>query len=208
MSIESVGNSPRPSGQTGACDREDMARLVSGHTGALDDLMARHGPKLLRYLVRSLQNEEEADDLAQETFVRVYQNRASFNPGQRFSTWLYTIASNLVRDRFRYRSRHPQVSLDAEQDTTNQGFIQSFAEPGPTPVERIEANERFGMIRAAVQELPEELRLALILFEYEELSHAEIAAALNCSTKAVETRLYRARQQLRSNLSRVLDGAA
>ena len=199
MSIESVGNAPRPSVPTDACDLEDMARLVSGHTGALDDLMARHGPKLLRYLVRSLQNEEDADDLAQETFVRVYQSRASFHPRQRFSTWLYTIASNLVRDRFRYRSRHPQVSLDAEQETTIE------AERGPTPLEEMETDERVAMIRAAVQELPEELRLALILFEYEELSHAEIAEVLDCSPKAVETRLYRARRQLRERLGRLLD---
>ena len=205
MSIQSADNSPIPSSQTDASDREDMAQLAAGHSAALDDLMARHAPKLIRYLVRSLQDEEDADDLAQETFVRVYRNREKFNPTQRFSTWLYAIASNLVRDRFRYRSRHPEVSLDAEKDSDNESFVSSLEEQRPTPVERMEASERVAMIRAAVQELPEELRLPLILFEYEELSGPEIATVLNCSPKAVETRLYRARRQLRTNLSRFLD---
>src|SRR2546423_4399884 len=95
-------------------DRADMLRLCEGHDAALNQLMERHAPRLFNYLLRSLQNEDDAADLAQETFVRVYQNRTKFNPGLKFSTWLYAIASNLVRTRFRHRSRHPELSLDAE----------------------------------------------------------------------------------------------
>src|SRR2546426_9586813 len=92
----------------------DMTELIEGHDAALNDLMERHGPKLFHYLIRCLQNEEDAADAAQEVFVRVYQNRARFDPRQQFSTWLYAIATNFVKDRYRYRARHPQVSLDAE----------------------------------------------------------------------------------------------
>ena len=90
-----------------------MARLVGGHAASLNELMDRHGERLFHYLVRCLQDDEDAGDLAQETFVRVYQNREKFDARQSFSTWLYAIASNLVRDRYRWRRRHPQVSLDA-----------------------------------------------------------------------------------------------
>src|SRR5260221_13475195 len=99
-------------------DAQDMARLVAGHDSALNDLMERHSPKLFHYLVRRLQNGEKVADLAQEAFVKVFQSRARYDPGQKFSTWLYAIASKLVRDRVRCRSRHPQVSLYATIDAT------------------------------------------------------------------------------------------
>ena len=181
-------------------DRMDMARLVAGHGAALNELMERHAGKLFHYLVRSLQNEEDAADLAQETFVRVYQNRAKFDPGQKFSTWLYAIATNRVKDRYRYRTRHPQVSLDAENEATGENFRESVPEHGPTPGESLQGAERADAVRKAVGQLPEELRTPLLLSEYEELSHAEIGAILNCTAKAVETRLYRARKQLREKL--------
>lgn len=177
-----------------------MERLVAGRDAALNDLMERHGPKLFHYLIRSLQNEDDAADLAQETFVRVFQNRAKCDPKQKFSTWLYAIATNLVKDRYRYRSRHPQVSLDAENEATGGSISDALPEQGPTPRESTQAAERAEAVRKAVGQLPEELRVPLILSEYEELSHGEIGEVLACSAKAVETRIYRARKQLRTSL--------
>jgi RNA polymerase sigma-70 factor (ECF subfamily) len=182
-----------------------MARLASGHDAALNGLMERHAPKLFNYLVRSLQNEEDAADAAQEAFVRVYQNSAKFDTRAKFSTWLYTIASNLVKDRYRHRSRHPQVSLDAENEATGENFRESVPEHNPTPSESLQDAERAEAVRKAVTELPEELRTPLILYEYEELSHAEVGAILDCSAKAVETRIYRARKQLRASLHWLLE---
>ena len=186
-------------------DRTDMARLVAGHDAALNDLMGRHAERLFHYLVRCLQNEDDAADLAQETFVRVYQNRARFDANHKFSTWLYAIATNLVKGRYRYRTRHPQVSLDAENDATGQSFRESVPEGNPTPSESLQGAERAEAVRQAVGQLPEELRTPLILSEYEELSHAEIGEILKCTAKAVETRIYRARQQLRTRLAKLLD---
>jgi RNA polymerase sigma-70 factor (ECF subfamily) len=194
--------------QLDECDRTDMARLVAGHAAALDDLMARHAPRLFNYLVRSLQNEEDAADLAQDTFVRVFQNRTKFDKRMKFSTWLYAIATNLVRDRYRHRKRHPQVSLDAENEATGENFRESVPEQKPTPSESLQSAERAETVRNAVGQLPEELRTPLILSEYEELSHAEIGKVLECSAKAVETRLYRARNQLREKLAQLLEGSA
>jgi len=187
-----------------AQDTEDMVRLAAGHDAALNELMERHGEKLFHYLVRCLQDEEEAADLAQETFVRVYQHRAKFDSGQKFSTWLYTIASNLARDRHRWRARHPQVSLNAENEETGTELGARLAQPEATPRESLETNERVAAIQNAVAALPEELRAPLLLAEYEEKPQAEIAQILSCSVKAVETRIYRARRQLRVALGPLL----
>jgi len=189
---------------TDELDRQDIARLCAGHDSALNSLMSRHAERLFNYLLRQLSNEAEASDLAQETFVRVYQNRARFNPAQKFSTWLYAIATNPLRDRFRWHKRHPQVSLDAENENGG-AILDTIAEDeAASPGERIVAEERAIEVRRAVESLPEELRTALILSEYQDLSHAEIGAVLKCSAKAVETRLYRARAHLRKRLEKVL----
>jgi RNA polymerase sigma-70 factor, ECF subfamily len=185
-------------------DGRDMARLGAGEDAALNALMDRHGQKLFHYLVRSLQDEFEAADLAQETFVKVYQNRAKFDSRQKFSTWLFAIASNLVRDRYRWRSRHPQVSLDSENEETERRLRDLLPAGGPLPDERIQTEERAEVVRKAIASLPEELRQPLLLAVYENLPQAEIALILSCSVKAVETRIYRARQQLRSKLSTIM----
>jgi len=196
-------NTPNPD----ELDVQDMSRLTAGHEAALNSLMERHAGKLFNYLVRCLQNEDDAADAAQETFVKVYQHRARFDLEQKFTTWLYTIAANLVKDRYRWRSRHPQVSLDAESDATGDSFRESLPGNDPLPHERVQTAERSEVIRRAVAALPEELRQPLILAEYEERSHAEIGGILGCSAKAVETRIYRARQQLRVSLGSLLETA-
>jgi len=184
-------------------DREDMARLNAGHDDALNALMDRHSERLFHYLLRQLNNESEAADLAQESFVRVYHNRARFDPAQRFSTWLYAIATNLLRDRFRWHQRHPQVSLDAEHEEAG-SMLNTLPDAAASASEQVEADERANEVRAAVESLPEELRTPLILSEYQGLSHAEIGAVLSCTAKAVETRLYRARNHLRKRLAGML----
>lgn len=178
-----------------------MARLVAGRDGALDSLMERHAQRLYNYLLRVLQNEAEAADLAEESFVRVYEHRARFNPQHRFSTWLFTIATNLTRDLQRSRARHPHVSLENPVGEMEHDFTEVLPDSGLIPGQALEAEERATAVRKAVAALPEELRVPLVLSEYEEKSHAEIAEILDCSAKAVEMRIYRARNQLRQQLS-------
>jgi RNA polymerase sigma-70 factor (ECF subfamily) len=164
--------------------------------------MERHAERLFRYLVRLLQNDTEASDLAQESFVRVFEHRTRYKSAHKFSTWLYTIATNLARDLQRHRARHPQVSLEGQQRESD--FREILPDTGPDPRASLESAERADAVRRAVAELSEDLRLPLVLSEYEDKPHAEIAAILNCSAKAVEMRLYRARQQLRIRLEKVL----
>ena len=109
-----------------------------------------------------------------------------------------------MRDRFRWRSRHPEVSIDASPDGGASDGLGQLPDSCLTPDAGLERTERAEVVRRAIAELPEDLRTALLLSEYEELSHAEIAQILGCSVKAVEMRLYRARQQLRASLSNLL----
>jgi RNA polymerase sigma-70 factor (ECF subfamily) len=181
-------------------DASDMQRLVEGQDSALNSLMERYGERLFHYLIRQLQNEDDAADIAQEAFVRVYQYRAKFNLRQRFSTWLYTIATNLARDRLKWRLRHPQVSLDQKIGETDNSFADALPDSRPLPDDALNSSERAETIRCAIASLPEDLRTALVLSEYELMPNAEIANVLHCSVKAVESRIYRAKQRLRESL--------
>lgn len=174
-----------------------MIRLASGHDAALNDLMERHGGKMMNYLIRCVQNEDAAADLAQETFVRVYQNRGKFDSRRKFSSWLYTIASNQVRDHFRHKARHPEMTMEDD-------LGEKAGSKERSPSEEIQAQERAEAVQAAVAALPDELRVPLILAEYEERSQAEIGEILGCTAKAVETRIYRAKHQLRESLNKLL----
>lgn len=189
---------------TEALDQADMARLAGGQDAALDALMDRHASAIFRFLLRMLGNADDANDLAQETFVRVFQHRDRFRPGARFSTWLYTIAGNLARNHYRWRSRHPDVSLDSATGADSPALSDTLPTAEATPSETALGNERSAAVRTAVGDLPEDLRAAVVLCEWEELSVAAAAAVLKTTPKAVESRLYRARQQLRQMLSRWL----
>ena len=187
-----------------ALDRADMVRLQRGHDAALNDLMGRHATAVFHFLCRMLNNEDDANDLAQETFVRVFRAKASYRPEQRFSTWLFTIAANLARNQIRWRTRHPNVSLNAESDQTEHTLGDTLVSDGPTPKEQALTTERAAAVRAAVNELPGEMREAIVLCEWEERSVVDAAAIIGATPKAVESRLYRARQIRRSELKQWL----
>jgi RNA polymerase sigma-70 factor, ECF subfamily len=183
-----------------ALDRADMERLMAGQDTALNDLMERHATPVFHFLCRMVANEDDANDLAQETFARVFRARANFRLNEKFSTWLYTIAANLARNHFRWRSRHPNVSLDTAADDPEQSLENILPAKDAAPNEQTLDAERAAAVRAEVSRLPEDLREALVLCEWEERSIAEAAAILETTPKAVESRLYRARKQLRDRL--------
>ncbi|MFA6960951.1 MAG: RNA polymerase sigma factor [Opitutaceae bacterium] len=169
--------------------------LRRGDDSALDTLMLRWQVPLRSFLYRHLQNEADALDLAQETFVRIYRHRSNYRDGSKFSTWMFQIALNLCRDHGRRRTHRPLVALDQAPD---------HADPRPAPDSATLNEERTVAVRAAIADLPDHLRTALILFEYEDQSHAQIAAIVAATPKAVETRIARARDLLRQKLTRFL----
>lgn len=183
-----------------ALDRADMQRLAAGEDRALDALMERHARRVFNFLNRLLSNPADAEDLAQETFARLYRARARFNPCQRFSAWLYTIAANLARNHVRWRTRHPEVALEVDHDSATALSQPHRTSAARTPAEQLDDAERAATVRAAVQRLPEVLREVIVLCEWEELSVPEAAAILGTTPKAVESKLYRARERLRESL--------
>lgn len=184
-------------------DAEVMARLRAGEDLALNELMTRWQEPVVRFLYRYTGSEADAVDLAQETFVRVYSHRSSYDGRGRFSTWLFTIAGNLARNHARWKSRHPAISMDAitspESDRT---LGDELSAEGGDPAQEAAQAELSAAVREAVQALPDEQRSATILYEYEGLSYAEIAPILGCTIKAVEKKLYHARQTLREKLAK------
>ena len=170
-----------------------MRRVQGGDEAALGALMERWELPLKGLVGRIVLNASEAEELALETFVRVWQQREKFRAGAEFRPWLFAIAVNLARNRLRWWRRRPTVSLEDWSETED---------GGPRAENRLESAERAAAVRDAVAKLPQELREALVLFEYEQMSHAEIAATVGATPKAVETRIYRAREKLRGALKR------
>lgn len=178
-----------------------MGRLQAGDDLALNEIMGRWKVPLASYLLRQLGSHEDALDLAMETFVRVYESRHRYSPSARFARWLFTIATNLARNHVRWRQRHPEVPFEMDEDETS-STLDRLPDDAPSASSQLATKERALAVREAISDLPTDLRTAILLFEYEDFSHAEIAAVEGCSVKAVETRLYRARQALEQKLAR------
>lgn len=172
-----------------------MQRLAAGDDLALNEIMSRWREKVAAFLTRMTGDPDAAVDLAQETFVRLYQHCGSYSHSAAFPSYLFRIAANLARNHQRWRRRHPTVSLEDGEGVAGET-------PGhqSSPDVDMQSGERLRTVEAAIAALPPELREAMLLFTYEDLSYAQIAQAAHCSSKAVETRIYRARQMLRSLL--------
>jgi len=184
-----------PDPPAGPSDEELMRNLQAGEDAALAALMQRWETPVKRFLFRLIGSTADAEDLAQEVFVRIYTKRASYRLGAKFSTWCFSIAANQAKNRLRWWRRRPVTSLDAWTEAG--GEIADESRAGDRASTATVRREEVAAVRKAVASLPVDLRTALVLFEYEQQSMAEIAQALGCTAKAVENRLYRARQQLR-----------
>ncbi len=189
-------------------NRQDTAvwalveRVKAGDDDAFNVLMERYRRPVLNFVFRMIGDAGEAEDLAQEVFVRAYRNMrkpAFRRTGAAFSTWLFQIARNAALDCLRHRKRHPSESLDHLEDKG-----ETSPDAGATAAAKVAARELGEQIAAAVARLPEDQRTAIILSEYEDLSYARIAAIMKCSEKSVEARLYRARRFLRKRLAHLI----
>jgi RNA polymerase sigma factor (sigma-70 family) len=182
-------------------DTELMLRLKEGEDLMLNQLMTRWQQPLAAFIYRHIGHQADALDLAQETFVRVYETRHRYTPSAKFSTWLFTIAVNLCRNHMRWQRRHGQSatrSLDGEDAELAGSIISS----DDSPVDATIKSETICAVKDAIAKLPQDLRTAILLYEYEGLSYEEISGILRCSVKAIEMKLYRARKLLRETLSR------
>jgi RNA polymerase sigma-70 factor, ECF subfamily len=176
-----------------------MRRLAEGEDLALNELMSRWHDPVAAFLLRMTGNHAAAIDLAQETFVRLYTSRRSYKPTAAFSTYLFHIAANLARSHARWKGRHPTVPLEDDMGA----IVHEPVDTQLSPDDAAALHEKTAMVNQAIAALPAELREALMLFAVEDMSHAEIAATLGCTAKAVEVRIYRARQSLKKALARL-----
>jgi|HubBroStandDraft_6_1064221.scaffolds.fasta_scaffold736344_2 RNA polymerase sigma-70 factor (ECF subfamily) len=185
-------------------DHSCMVRLIAGDDLALNELMERWQKPLLSFILRYVGNYADSIELAQETFVRVYHHRSRFNFKSKFSTWLLTIATNLCKHHARWRKRHPTVSLDdtAGMDEMIDEYLSISAEEIPSALAG--RSELGKLVKEEIEKLPHDLKTAVLLFAYDNLSYAEIAVILGCTPKAVETRLYRVRKLLAKRLAAIL----
>jgi RNA polymerase sigma-70 factor (ECF subfamily) len=182
-------------------DAELMLRLKSGEDSILNELMTRWQQPLVAFIYRYIRHETDALDLAQETFVRVYETRHRYTVQAKFSTWLFSIAANLCRNHLRWRQRQRRRESAPEtpekEDAELAERVQSLDD---APDQAAMRSESISLIKVAIDKLPHDLKTAILLHEYQSLSYAEISSVLRCSVKAVEMKLYRARQLLRERL--------
>lgn len=175
-------------------DAELMALLAGGEDRALNALVSRWRARVAAFLHPMTNDRTTALDLTQETFVRLYRGCRRYRPTGSFSSFLFTIAANLARDHARWRSRHPSVPIE-------EATAAALSDPGSPPdVAAMHRDEELA-VNAAIARLPPDLREAILLFVHEDLGYSEIAAIVGCSPKAVETRIYRARQLLKLSLA-------
>jgi len=187
-------------------DAEDvrLMELVSaGDAAAFEQLVERHQRLVIGTVARMLGNNSDAEDIAQQVFVRVWKSASRYVPRARFTTWLLTITRNLVFNELRRRKRHTTTPLQGEKEGEE---IQLKDERGATPDASLLESELQRAIEQAIAALPETQRLAVVLRRYEELSYEEIAEALGQSIPAVKSLLFRARTELRERLKAYLAG--
>ncbi len=185
-----------------ASDQACLRAMQEGRDSALDQLIARWQRPLFAFAWRYLQNQADAHDLVAETFVRLHQQRARLRPDTRLSAWLFTTLSNLCHNHHRWRLRHPTVSLDTPPDDDSVPLRERMSPAdGRQPDATLEHDEACAAVRAAIERLPHDLKMAILLHHYEHYSYREIGAITGCSERGVETRLYRAKQRLREELA-------
>ncbi len=162
---------------------------------AFTELVHRYERPLYNYLVRYTGNPQQADELFQTTFERVFERSGQFEAGRRFKPWLYSIATHLAIDGMRRAGRHRALEFDASADVEDGEAGKLFdlvSDNRPSPVAQLEAAERRDWVRQAVEQLPDELRPVILLAYYEGMTLREVAEALDLPLGTVKSRLHRA----------------
>jgi RNA polymerase sigma-70 factor (ECF subfamily) len=182
-----------------------MLRVKRGNREAFAELVDKYKQPVMNFVYRSLRDETEAEDLAQNVFLQVYKSRSRYRRTAKFSTWLFTIARNLCLNELRRRSRHPAESIEeTHTDNEDQPQRQYEDKSQMAPPEKLLHGELAQKIEEALAELPENQRSAILLCRQDELSYEEIAGVLDCSLSATKSLIHRGRETLKEKLKRYL----
>lgn len=185
-----------------------MLEVRDDNAAAFEELMLRYQNRVLTVLENLVGRRDQAEDLAQEVFLRVFRARKRYVPGSKFSTWLFTIVNNVASNARRTLSRRKEVNLDTE--TSGPQGKQSIAQlaqaaSGQMPTRVLDKAEARDMVLAALSSLNERQRMAVLLCKFEGMSYADIAEAMGMSPKAIKSLLSRARVNLREVLEPYLE---
>ncbi|MGO9598701.1 MAG: RNA polymerase sigma factor [Isosphaeraceae bacterium] len=179
-----------------------MLQVRDDQLGAFEALVGRYQDRLVGILFHLVGSLEEAEDLSQEVFLRIYKARRGYRPRAKFSTWLFTIANNLALNHFRGKHRNPSVPMSgAANDSQSVGPIaQNIHAREGTASSQMRKIELSEIVRGAVSVLGEDQRMAVLLNKFEDMSYAEIGEVMNRSPAAIKSLLARARNELRTRL--------
>jgi RNA polymerase sigma-70 factor (ECF subfamily) len=180
-----------------------MSRIKQGDTEALRQLIEAHQHRVIGTVAKMLGDDCDAEDIAQQVFIRVWRSATRYEPTAKFTTWLFKITRNLVFNELRRRKRHPAHSLDATDEDDRP--LQAPDPGAKAPDDTLLDGEMQTAIQKAIDELPEVQRMAVILRRYDDIPYEDIGEILGLSVPAVKSVLFRARTELREKLKRYLD---
>lgn len=185
-------------------DKELVLRVQQGDKSAYDLLVIKYQHKIIQLVNRYVKDPSEAQDVAQETFIKAYRALGNFRGDSAFYTWLYRIAINTAKNYLVARTRRgfdSQVDVQDAEQIENAPQLQGMDTP-----ERLLLNEEIvEVIKTAIEKLPEEMRIAIMLREFEGMSYEEIALAMDCPVGTVRSRIFRAREAIDNKLTPLLD---
>lgn len=188
-------------------DEQLMLRVQEGHSASFDLLVERYQVRLFNYLFRLVGSRDEAEEIAQEAFVKAYIHAEKYKTIAKFSTWLYTIATNLVRNRMRSLSRKPKIfslwSKGRHEDEDEKPI--DVPDPQRSPEEQMNDTELSEVINRAIEKIPEKYRTSFVLREINQLSYEEIAAVTGLKLGTVRSRINRARNFFRQIVEPILE---
>ncbi len=183
-----------------------VRRVQRGDKGAFDVLVLKYQHKLVKLVTRYVRNPAEAEDIAQEAFIKAYRALPQFRGDSAFYTWLYRIAINTAKNAVVSRDRNP-VDYDLDRDSIDESYdMQGRLKDSETPEGLVLTDEIRQTVNAAIEELPEDLRTAIVLRELEGLSYEQIAASMGCPVGTVRSRIFRAREAIDHRLREVFEG--
>ncbi|MCG8469230.1 MAG: sigma-70 family RNA polymerase sigma factor [Gemmatimonadetes bacterium] len=187
-------------------DAELVAQYLAGQRFAFQELVGRYQDRLLNFIYRTIGDRDRAEDLVQETFVRVYRHLHRFDPTKKFSTWIYTIASNLAKNELRNRSRNPLVLFQAIKKNWEADHRPlEFEDNTYSPDDLFRKRHLREKVEAAVAELPEHHRVVFVLRELEGKTYEEISDITGVTLGTVKSRLNRARNRFAQIIAPMLD---
>ncbi len=191
----------RPRAAVSAEERALIERCKRGDLAAFNDLVRKYEKQVYNFAYRLTGNYDDANDVAQDAFLRVFNAIGSFRGDSSFSTWLFRITTNVFLDERKKAKAHPQSSLDEYLELGESSVARQIEDPSPTPEAVLEESERALILQKAVSDLPEYQRAMVTLYHGQQKSYEEIAEIMDLPIGTVKSRLNRARLALKEKLS-------